>query len=447
MRIFDLLRLIFDNLRRQKGRVALTAIGVVIGTAAIVMLVSLANGMQQSLMNQFTNSGMLTSVGVYPGDNSQGGGGDPVAAQPAKGGGSSSTNARKGMLTKSTLRQIAAIPGVTFVTPRIWLESWGSIKFGKLETGASIMGVDTRDAQVLDVKIDKGSTVLEKGQVIIGSWPAKNFYNPNAGPGEANEAQAPDLLNQRVRLTIYKYTEQGEVKKTVDLKVVGITKEVMSEYDGMMLVNMEDVESWNEWIRGKRINRNMEGYQELVVKVDSIDSVMPVAEKIKDMGYRSMTPMSYIKQIQNTFIMIQVVFGGIGAISLLVAAIGIANTMTMAILERTREIGLMKAIGATNRDILGIFLGESASIGLVGGALGTLLGWGLGRAFDGIFAAAMSGFFYVPADPNNPTSFVNTPVWLIVFSIVFSTLIGLLSGLYPSIRAAMMQPVVALKYE
>jgi putative ABC transport system permease protein len=176
--------------------------------------------------------------------------------------------------------------------------------------------------------------------------------------------------------------------------------------------------------------------------------VLAGAAKIQEMGYRSQTPMSFIKQMQNTFTMIQVVFGGIGAISLLVAAIGIANTMTMAILERTREIGLMKAIGATNRDILGIFLGEAASIGFVGGLLGTALGWGLGQAFNGIFAGALSGFFPIPSGPGaTPVQMVNTPVWLVVFAIGFSTLIGLVSGLYPSIRAAMMEPVVALKYE
>ncbi len=448
MRTFDLIRLIFENLRRQKGRVALTAIGVVIGTAAIVMLVSLANGMQESTMSQFSSSGMLTSVNIYPGDNSGGGmGGGGMVAPVSPGGSKSPVDARKGLLTKTVMRQIAAIPGVTFITPRIWLESWGNIKFGKLETGASIMGVDTKDVKTLDVKVAQGTTVLEKGSVIIGGWPAKNFYNPAPKPGEPNDPQAPDLLNQRVRLTIFKYTNEGEVKKVIDLKVVGITKETMSEYDGMMLVNIEELETWNEWIRGKRINRNMEGYPELLAKTDSIDSVLPVAAKIQEMGYRSMTPMSFIKQIQNTFVMMQVVFGGIGAISLLVAAIGIANTMTMAILERTREIGLMKAIGATNRDILSIFLGEAASIGLIGGILGTVLGWGLGQALNGVFAGAMSGILPVPTDPNNPQSLVNTPIWLIVFAITFSTMIGLLSGLYPSIRAAMMEPVVALKYE
>jgi putative ABC transport system permease protein len=130
---------------------------------------------------------------------------------------------------------------------------------------------------------------------------------------------------------------------------------------------------------------------------------------------------------------------------LLVAAIGIANTMTMAILERTREIGLMKAIGATNRDILSIFLGESASIGFAGGVTGAALGWVMSRSFDQVLGRALSGI--LPINPESMQNVAQTPLWLIIFVIVFATLIGLLSGLYPSVRAAMMEPVVALKYE
>ena len=443
MRTFDLLRLIFDNLRRQKGRVALTAIGVVIGTAAIVMLVSLANGMQEATMSQYSTSGVLTSINVYPGDASQN-----MAGQSSAPAAVSPTDARKGLLTTSVMRQIAVLPGVKDVIPRAGLESGAVVKVGKLENYAYILGVGVKDTGALDVKIAQGSGELEKGTAILGGWMVKNFNNPSTRPGENMQPQTADVLGKRVRLVISRYTQDGEVRKTVDLLVVGITKEVMSEYDSAMLVSLEDVESWNEWVRGKRINRNMEGYPELLVKADSIDTVLSSAAKIQKMGYRSVTPMAFIKQIQNTFTMIQVVFGGIGAISLLVAAIGIANTMTMAILERTREIGLMKAIGATNRDILGIFLGEAASIGFVGGLLGTALGWGLGKAFNGVFAGALSGFFPISTGPGGATpQLVNTPVWLVVFAIVFSTLIGLLSGLYPSIRAAMMEPVVALKYE
>jgi putative ABC transport system permease protein len=141
------------------------------------------------------------------------------------------------------------------------------------------------------------------------------------------------------------------------------------------------------------------------------------------------------------------VFGGVGAIALLVAAIGIANTMTMAILERTREIGLMKAIGASNRDVLAIFLGEAAGIGFIGGLGGVILGWGGGQLLNAIIVGYMAGQAAQRGGGLGEVLGVYTPPWLIPFALIFSILVGLLSGLYPALRAATMLPVTALKYE
>jgi putative ABC transport system permease protein len=142
----------------------------------------------------------------------------------------------------------------------------------------------------------------------------------------------------------------------------------------------------------------------------------------------------------------QIIFGGVGAIALLVAAIGIANTMAMAILERTREIGLMKAIGATNRDVLSIFLGEAAGIGFLGGLGGILIGW-LGGQLLNIAALAYLTEQAVQNGGAPPGVAVFTPTWLPPFALLFATLVGLLSGLYPALRAATLMPVTALKYE
>lgn len=443
MRTIDLFRLILDNLRRQKGRVALTALGVVIGTASIVMLVSLASGLQQSIINQFTSMGSLTTLSVqmnYGGEmmggGGMGGGGGPVE------GGSVPTQIKK--ITNATIREIETIPNVSNVIVRLMAETGGPLRVGKLETYPGYMGISVNDLGLLDIPMQEGTNIIKRGEAVIGADVLKNFYNPYGHPGDP-PPNPPDLLNKRVPISLYKYTEDGEsITRIVDVKIVGIVKE-MTEYSWAMVMPMSDIESWNEWNRGKRINRNQEGYPELIVKVDNMDSVLPVADKIKAMGFMVYTQMEYVRQIQSTFTIMQIVFGGIGAIALFVAAIGIANTMTMAILERTHEIGLMKAVGATNRDVLAIFLGESACIGLVGGVLGSALGWGMSKFFDQIMGQAMSGFMYLP--PEAMQDAAQTPVWLIIFAVAFATLIGLLSGLYPSIRAAMMEPVEALKYE
>ena len=183
----------------------------------------------------------------------------------------------------------------------------------------------------------------------------------------------------------------------------------------------------------------------LVVKADNPDIVLDVADQINALGFMANTPQSYLEGINSFFMVLQIIFGGVGAIALIVAAIGIANTMTMAILERTREIGLMKAVGATNKDVLSIFLGEAAGIGFVGGLGGVLLGWGA----SGMLNVLAMSYFASQASMGGsiPSTATSTPFWLPVFALVFSTVVGLLSGLYPAMRAATLVPVNALKYE
>jgi putative ABC transport system permease protein len=202
----------------------------------------------------------------------------------------------------------------------------------------------------------------------------------------------------------------------------------------------------NEWANGTRINYNKSGYNQVIVKVLDPNQALDIADQITQMGFQANSPQSFLQGINNTFLILQIIFGGVGAIALLVAAIGIANTMAMSILERTREIGLMKAVGATNRDILSIFLGEAAGIGFLGGVGGVVIGWLAAQAINVIAIIYLAGQASQQGGAP-PSVAVYTPVWLPIFALVFSTFIGMLSGLYPALRAATMIPVQALKYE
>jgi putative ABC transport system permease protein len=236
------------------------------------------------------------------------------------------------------------------------------------------------------------------------------------------------------------------ITKTISVRVAGIIKESRGESDYSIYMPLSDMTKMNEWGSGKRVNRIKDGYQQLVVIAEDAKQALTISDAINKLGYQASTPQQYIQGINSFFTILQLVFGGVGAVALLVAAIGIANTMAMAILERTREIGLMKAVGATNRDVLSIFLGEAAGIGFIGGLVGVALGWGSSSFVNVILV----GYFNSQnsAQGSSPlTTVVSTPIWLPILGLVFATLVGLISGLYPALRAATLLPVTALKYE
>lgn len=433
MRFVDWISLIVDNLKRRTGRVILTAIGVIIGTAAVVTLISLGRGLQESATSQLYGINDLSSVQVYPGypEMSMNSGMTMLSEDDIK------------RLTPSVIEQFEAMPEVERVIIKIDLQAGLNIKLDKLEGYGSIQAVNLDDLSEMGLKARSGSTDLsQKGKVVVGSWIKNNFYDPNQRPGDP-PLEVPDLMGKILTVEVLKWGDDGTLsKKTLKLEVIGVLEESRGESDYYMYVNWDEVSALNDWAVGKRIDYNKEGYNNIVLKAYSPDSVIELADKITEMGFQAYTPQEQVQSISGFFTIMQVVFGGVGAIALLVAAIGIANTMAMAILERTREIGIMKAIGATNNNILSIFLGEAAGIGFLGGVGGYLLGWlicSLINLLAGSYLASQSG--------GGASLATSIPFWMPIFSITFATLIGLISGLFPALNAATMVPVDALKYE
>ena len=445
MKLLDIVRLILNNLNRRKGRVSLTAVGVVIGTAAVVILVSLAIGLQKNANEQLYGIGDLTQIQVSPayGEGkvlySSGGGGGGSASS------SSGPQAPK-LLTNRALDDLSAIPGVVAVIPRDYMMGGLTLKYHRLEAGVNIIGIGTDDLGGLGMEATQGGVELTRGTVIIGPMVASNFYDPNQRPGQQAPA-VPDLYDQQLTFVFIKWDLNGnEIRKNLTYRVAGVLAQTQGESDWSIYMRLDELKALNEWAMGRRINYNKDGYSQVIVKVDSVDHVLDVNDQITAMGFQAYTPQSFVQGINNFYLVLQVIFGGVGAIALLVAAIGIANTMAMAILERTREIGLMKAVGATNRDVLSIFLGEAAGIGFLGGLGGVLIGWLAGQGIN-VIALVYMAQQSASQGGMPPSVAVSTPAWLPLFALVFATLIGLVSGLYPALRAATLVPVQALKYE
>ncbi|MEW6648832.1 MAG: ABC transporter permease, partial [Chloroflexota bacterium] len=239
MRFFDLVKLIFDNLGRRKGRVALTAIGVVIGTASVILLVSLAIGLQRSATDQLWGISDLKRIDVYPGwsEVPQAG---PVAVDPLTG-----MPPGVKLLTPSTVEEIRAIPGVALVSVRQSLMSGGGVlQFGRLETYPWMQGVDVDDLAMYEFTAQVGSTALEPGTAVVGSWVLRNFYDPRQRPGqEPTPPPTPEeFVGQRVKFVITKWTQDGQpVNRTITLRIAGVLTEARGEQDGAMFVRLDDL--------------------------------------------------------------------------------------------------------------------------------------------------------------------------------------------------------------
>ncbi|MGH2524471.1 MAG: ABC transporter permease, partial [Anaerolineales bacterium] len=419
MKFFDLLSLILENLGRRKARVALTAVGVVIGTAAVVVLVSLGVGLQRNATEQLYGIGDLTQIQVQP---NYGEGPGPVGPGPVSvsvAGGPGQPPPTQKLITDASLKELAALPGVVAVVPRDYMQGGAILSLGRLETYGSIVGVGTQDLSTLGLEAQAGTLALEKGTAIVGAFVPQMFYDPRVRPGQ-EPPPPPDLLGQTLKVTLIKYSQDGvEIRKAYQVRVTGIVAESRGESDYTIYMTLDDVTAFNQWVLGRRINRNRDGYNMAIVKAADVSQVLDLADQITALGYQAFTPQSFVQGINSFFVVLQVIFGGVGAIALLVAAIGIANTMAMAILERTREIGLMKAVGATNRDVLSVFLGEAAGIGFVGGMGGVALGWGAGQVINVLALAYLAGQAAQSGGPP-PTTAIYTPLWLPIFAVVFA---------------------------
>jgi putative ABC transport system permease protein len=182
-------------------------------------------------------------------------------------------------------------------------------------------------------------------------------------------------------------------------------------------------------------------YSSLGVKVTSASKVQAVQDAIRKMGFNTFSILDATKSLRRFFAVLDIFLGIFGSLALVIASLGIINTLLMAILERRREIGIMKAIGASDRDVKVIFFSEAAVMGLAGGLFGVALGWTLGRAIN------LGTNFYLKQLEMPPENLWSSPWWLMVGAVIFAIVVSILSGLFPAARAAKLDPVEALRYE
>lgn len=453
MSFTDLLHTVWANLNRMRGRVALTAIGVIIGTAAVLVLVSLGVGLQRSATGTLGNIGDLTRITVMP---RQGAGGGPVVIVEPVGGKGGSVSRRQSasgsasgqvLLNDEALQRIAALDGVLVVTPFQNINAPYTLIANRAQGYANVVGIDPAAADKLGWKLASGTGQLASGQAVAGARIGDGFFDPRRG----RQTPIRDLQGLSLKLEVQRYGAEGVTgTRTQRITIVGVLQP-QGESDYQIFLPLKDVIALNEYAQGKRFDPKKDSYSQAIVKTTSSRLVPTVQQKIREMGFDAYSLQDAVQGVNSFFRVLQAVLGGIGGIALLVAAVGIANTLTMAIYERTKEIGLMKALGATNRDVMSIFLGEAGAIGFLGGMIGALCGLGAGAVINLFAASALSGSTsggmggIIPSGAGG--SIIHTPLWLLPFAVAFATGVGLVSGVYPALRAAALDPLRALRYE
>lgn len=441
MRPLDLLQLVAANLNRMRGRVALTAFGVAIGAAAVLGLVSLGAGLQRSAAASLGNIGDLKRIDVFSYPSG------PIEA-PAPGKAAAVSSNEPQGLTRSRLDELAAIEGVEAVTPVEELQGGATLRLRKYVSYSSITALPPEGIKALGLTAAVGKAQPATGEAVVGAQIKDTFFDENQG----EQTQIDDLMGETLSLEAVRYDKDGNPStRTLRFRVAGVLSQESADTDYQIFVPQNDLQKLNDWLLGKRIDRNRLGYNRAIVLVSDSRDVPQIQETIRGKGYEAYSPMDTLREINRFFGILQAILGGIGAIALLVAAFGIINTLSMAILERTREIGLMKALGARNRDVMTIFLGEAASIGMLGGLAGTVVGYSLTTVGNVLARGYMTqqggGDFLFGGSSDQPVDLIYTPLWLVVFVISFATLIGLISGIYPALRAATLDPLRALKAE
>jgi putative ABC transport system permease protein len=480
VRAYDLIELAGRNLREAGLRNSLTTLGIGVGVASLVAMLSLGIGLQKLATRQLGRSGLFDTVVVTSRTDSRG----PRFAQAAPVTGQSKP------LDDAARHSFEQMPNVAEVYPNF--SAVGDVRLESDKTGNHFTVVGTlpqsaRNSEAFDDVQGTFFSAQDAQEAIILSDFGRDLLNlprePHGADVKLTREQADQLLGKYIVLKYHKReagesaplagksTRKGQpdpddidnadekqsedmqsfnlVPRQLKLRIVGI---VSSEPNrGLrqgrtpvflplaLAESLDMVQAGELWTTLRPSETKT--YVALIVHVARSKAVAQVEDDIRKQGFTTFSILDASKGITRFFTFLDLFLGIFGSLALAVASLGIVNTLVMAILERRREIGIMKALGASDGDVKRIFFFEAGSMGLLGGALGAGLGWTIGRVIN--FATNI----YLQRQDIKPENFWVIPPWLIGAALAFSVFVSLFAGLYPASRAAKLDPVQALRHE
>ena len=466
MKLPDLTKLAFRNLRESVLRNSLTTVGISVGVASLVAMLSLGIGLQQLASRRLMKSGLFDTV-VVTSRRDLRNNREQDNSGPAPG--------ESRLLDEPTRAEIEHLPNVVEAYPDIRFITELRYQDKPHLTTVAALPASAKSTDAFEGVQGRFFSSDTAPEAILQKTFAEELLGrtPKSGVDETNVAElAAPLLGKELTMRYAQREKQNTPATTATPGVSsfgtdlsGAAYSVVSREQKLTIVGVADLDP--ESMRGPTRGRvflplglaqalhvmqptdlreisqasDQPVYSSVSVHVKNPGQVQKVEDAIKKMGFNTFSILDASRSIQQFFKVLDVFLGIFGSLALAVAFIGIVNTLVMAILERRREIGIMKAIGASDGDVKKLFFAEAGAMGILGGIVGVALGWAIGQVIN------LGTNVYLKRQGFPPDHFWAVPWWLVLFAILFSFIVSLAAGLYPAGRAARLDPVQALRYE
>ncbi|MDX9913664.1 MAG: FtsX-like permease family protein [Candidatus Moranbacteria bacterium] len=401
MLALDTIRISARSFKNNRLRTFLTVTGISVGIASIFFLVSLGYGFQKVVLERIATSDSLLSIDVYPKVDKNGG---------------------AGVISDKDLPEIEKVEGVLKMAPIITQKF--KIHSSDFTTEAKVNIVNADFFKLEGIVVQKGDVFSDE---------SKNEIVVTSSVLDLLHIDSSDFRNKEIVIDISTLTDEERKNSKED-------ETVEKKYRVIGMIN--DKSKANVYVSSASVNElGFDYFNRIKIRVDSEGKIGSVRDNITQKGYIVSAISDTVDQTRKIFKVIQIVLLSFGMLALIVSAIGMFNTMTISLLERTQEIAIMKSLGASAQDIWGMFLTESVLIGFLGGAIGIVIGFGGTEVFNLMLNLIAENFGGISVD------IFYIPLWFVIFIVIFSTVVGLVTGFYPAKRAAALDTLEALRYK
>lgn len=457
MRISDYIEQSFANLWKRKLRTILTTCGVVIGVGALVCMFAFGKGIQKRITEQFNKVDLFNYINVSIRNRGGGPWGSSDPDDPDAGGRHAAapvdaTDPGAPRLDAQFLEEARKIEGVEAVFPELRFPAQICLGDKEQFTLVQVLSADVLRSGPIPLQAGRCYEPGEPNELILTDSMLRRLgvNEPSKSLGKEIEVATLTLDFSLARLLRMVLSRDGQglpfARQSYRFTIVGVAERLPFGGMGDVYVQPEAAGAMRKlsltsiWEFFRPAGETA-SYPTVTLRVRSPRYVAPVKKELESQGLRTFALMDQLDEMRTGFLIMDMFLIAVGMIGITVASLGIVNTMVMSILERYKEIGIMKAIGASDKDVKKIFFFESGVIGFVGGILGLALGWIVSMLINLIVNsfAAKQGVPYM--------DYFSFPWWLCLGAIVFSVLVSLLAGIYPTLRAARVDPVVALRHD